>query len=382
VNGSDSATKDAVPAPKLERPRSLGRWAQLVVVNLVILLTLGALIEGAASGVLVVYNGVFRRADLAERKHTEYDEDLGWINKPNVSIPNLYGPGIALNTNSLRLRASTEFSTSVPAGKVRIVCSGDSFTLGYGVADQETWCHVLSQLDTRLETANMGQGGYGVDQAYLWYRRDGARLDHDMQVFAFITYDFERMMQARFLGYPKPLLRIRDAQLVTTNVPVPRGLSTGLVRSLSSVLLELRITRLLATFSRRAGWGNSEEDGVRETEQLARDIVSLILDDLERLNEERNSQLVLVHLPTAEDYLGSSSGRWRSFLEQEAVRRSIPYVYLIEELRQLPRERLTQLFIPRGAIDHPGAAGHYTAEGHDFVADGLIRRLQQLAPLD
>ena len=28
----------------------------------------------------------------------------------------------------------------------------------------------------------MGQGGYGIDQAYLWYKRDGTKLDHDVQI--------------------------------------------------------------------------------------------------------------------------------------------------------------------------------------------------------
>jgi hypothetical protein len=46
----------------------------------------------------------------------------------------------------------------------------------------------------------MGQGGHGVDQAYLWYKRDGVKLKHDFLLFAFITLDFQRMQQRDFLG--------------------------------------------------------------------------------------------------------------------------------------------------------------------------------------
>ena len=65
------------------------------------------------------------------------------------------------------------------------ISSGDSFTLGYGVNNEETWPTAFSKLDERFETINMGQGGYGVDQSYLWYKRDGLEFDHQIHLFAF-----------------------------------------------------------------------------------------------------------------------------------------------------------------------------------------------------
>ncbi len=88
----------------------------------------------------------------------------------------------------------------------RLVCSGDSFTFGYGVGDEATWCALLATIPPGIETVNMGQGGYGLDQAYLWYRRDGLHLGHQVHVMALITRDFERMASDRFVGYGKPLL--------------------------------------------------------------------------------------------------------------------------------------------------------------------------------
>ena len=105
----------------------------------------------------------------------------------------------------------------------RIVCSGDSFTLGYGVDDEQTWCARLEAREPRFETINMGQGGYGIDQAYLWYRRDAAMLDHHVQVFAFISADFGRLLSDRFQGYGKPVLRMKQGALVLENTPVPRA---------------------------------------------------------------------------------------------------------------------------------------------------------------
>src|SRR5439155_1903766 len=111
---------------------------------------------------------------------------------------------------------------AVPDGKVRIICSGDSFTLGFGVDNTHSWCELLSSLEPRLETVNMGQGGYGVDQAYLWYKRDAAKIGHQAQLLAFVTDDFYRMQSSSFSGYGKPVLEVEDGRLVVKNAPVPR----------------------------------------------------------------------------------------------------------------------------------------------------------------
>ena len=55
---------------------------------------------------------------------------------------------------------------------------GDSFTEGYGVSPQDSWCSVLSHL-LHCQVANFGVAGYGTDQAYLRFldnRRDRAKV--------------------------------------------------------------------------------------------------------------------------------------------------------------------------------------------------------------
>ncbi len=73
-----------------------------------------------------------------------------------------------------------------------------------------------------LQTVNMGQSGYGVDQDYLWYKRDGAQLDANVLLFAVVAQDFFRMTNDNFIGYRKPVLRTRDRALVIENVRCPR----------------------------------------------------------------------------------------------------------------------------------------------------------------
>jgi hypothetical protein len=113
--------------------------------------------------------------------------------KSDLFIPDMYRPGVSLRTNSRSFRGGREFTEAVPSGKFRVICSGDSVTLGFGVGDDHPWCKLLESLDQRLETVNMRQAGYGVDQAYLWYKRDGGAFRHHVHLFAPIVDDFRRM---------------------------------------------------------------------------------------------------------------------------------------------------------------------------------------------
>jgi hypothetical protein len=55
----------------------------------------------------------------------------------------------------------------------------------------------------------------------------------------------------------------------------------------------------------------------------------------------------------------------------------IPVIDVLGAFRSLPRGDLEGMFIPRGQLDYPGAAGHLTARGNEAAAraiyDGLVR---------
>jgi hypothetical protein len=90
---------------------------------------------------------------------------------PNFFAANYYAPGAYLRTNSRGFRSDKETPDHVPAGKLRVICSGDSMTFGDGVSNDQVWCEQLASLDNRLETVNMGEVAYGTDQMYLKYKR-------------------------------------------------------------------------------------------------------------------------------------------------------------------------------------------------------------------
>ncbi|MBY0493685.1 MAG: hypothetical protein K2Y23_05680 [Cyanobacteria bacterium] len=348
---------------------------KLVVINLVVLAGLLSLAEGAAS-FASFYRHYARGSDLAERRHTEYDPLLGYVNLPHANVPNMYGAGRSLTTNGQRFRNDHDFTPGVPAGRVRVICSGDSFTIGYGVGDADPWCRQLEALDPRLETVNMGQGGYGIDQAYLWYQRDAAALKHNAQLFAFITPDIQRAIEPGE-GY-KPFLTVENGAIVAKNVPVPVS------RRLQRELPRLHTVGALHEIALRLGFA---EPGAQlqpwlEGQDAARRLVTAILTDLKKINDERSSKLILVHLPIEGELRARQTDPWVEFIDGEARRLGVPMVTLIDAFDALPPRDAAAMFIKEGEIDYPGSAGHYTAAGNRFVAGLIYERIKALLPLN
>jgi hypothetical protein len=336
------------------------------------------LLEGAASVARVAWLAATTDArPLAERAHTEYDPELGWVNRPHVSLPDLYGPGASFHTNGRRFRGRRETAARPPPGRIRVLCSGDSFALGYGVDDEATWCHRLETLEPRLEAVNMGQGGYGIDQSWLWFRRDGAPLEHQLHLFTFIVEDFVRMTATEFFGYPKPRLRLEpDGRIAVTNVPVPRGAfrAPWLARN-ARWLDELRVVRGLRALGEGAGLLRRPSPGDGGDHDLA-PLAAAVLEELARSQHAAGRRLVLVWLPMREEHRGGANDPFRRFLAERASALGVPYFDLVEELRRLPAEEVPPLFLRAGEIDFPAADGHYSVSGNQRVAEWLLGRLR------
>ena len=124
---------------------------------------------------------------------------------PGTSLSEFYGPGRGLTINRDGFRGVEDYIGHKPKDRFRVVCLGDSFTLGYGVDDRDTFPARLERIEPRVQAVNMGQGGYSVGQCCLWHRRTGASLEADALVFAFIADDIWRMGGERMAnGYAKP----------------------------------------------------------------------------------------------------------------------------------------------------------------------------------
>jgi len=362
-----------------------GRPARCALVRLVrrlgpnvVLATLALVIlEGLSSAALLVWD-VAETPRRGESYHTQYDAELGWVNIPGLHLPNMYGPGVSLTTSSRGFRSTREIAPDVAPGRIRVICSGDSFTLGYGVDDDHTWCQALEALDPRVETLNMGQGGYGIDQAYLWFKRDAREIRHQLHLLAVITDDFIRLGDAERGGYGKPFLELQGERLVVRNTPVPKRawFAPWITRHLES-LRSLRSFELARRLLERTQTASGKRTGPRR-DRVTGQIVSKLLEDLVRINQGKGSALVLVYLPYLPEHRAASAPGWERFLENESQRLRLLFISVADEFRALPRAEAEALFIPEGPGIFPGAGGHLSVRGNQFVARVVFAKLSAL----
>lgn len=329
-------------------------------------------LEGLCSVVIIV--GRFMSTIDAVRaggRHAQYDPEIGWVNIPSFHGKDIYGPGGDVTTNSVGYRGASEFG-AIPPGKLRVVCSGDSFTFGYGVGDDDTFCHGLTREDPRMETANLGIPGYGIDQAFLLYRREAPRLAHDVHLFSFIQEDFTRMSASTFLGAGKPVLHVQNGALTVDNVPVPRGgyATPGLTRTLAAA----QLSRAMVLYSRIRSPQREPSAYRDQDQQIATGL--FLFDELNRLAVGGQVTLVAVYLPTLEDL--SQPPLFQSYLSKELDRRGLLFFDLTDEFKALPPAERDTMFISNDVENEQFAAGHYSVAGNRLAAKALYRRLAGL----
>jgi hypothetical protein len=306
-------------------------------------------------------------------RQAAYDTLVGWIGIPNLAIHDNYGPGIRLTTNADGMRIHRPATTPLAAGERRVICSGDSFTFGSGVGDDETFCARLEQELPGIRTLNLAQRGYGNDQMYLRYRRDGARYPHQLHLFNFIWADLERMTMTSFLGYEKPVVRVRDGQLVADNVPVPAWGGWSRWTAAGALLPRLRLMQLVRE---RVDLGDSAK--MARVDAQVMEPLEAIFRDLARLGKERGSAVVLVYLPAPPDLVPGPWDLRRAKLAALARKTGVRYVDLTDEIRQVSADSVDWLFITPNALPVQGSSGHYTPRGHAWVAKHLAAHLRAM----
>ena len=121
--------------------------------------------------------------------------DIGHRHRPGAQEQLM---GVSVRTNSLGLR-STEIDQPAKPGVARIAFVGDSITLGWGVAEQETFANrvleALAKAGRKVDGFNLGVGNYNTTQELALYRKIGARLKPDIIVLAYFINDAEPMPQ-------------------------------------------------------------------------------------------------------------------------------------------------------------------------------------------
>jgi hypothetical protein len=302
--------------------RSLGAVAIMTIVTL-----------GALEIALRVVDLRELREGVSERSLSyQYDAELGWMPVPGASASVTNARTIQVHHNSLGLR-DDEFTLD---DKPTIVFLGDSFVWGLDAEANERFSEMLKPRVGNFKVLAAGVSGYGTDQEYLLLKRLWPKVKPAVVVLMVCT-DNDRQDNStniRYEGYHKPYFTIAaDNVPVLAGQPVPKSRlqaikedwwvrHSWLVRLANAVYLKLRYPAV----------------------QLKRDPTEQLVDEIRKF-VEANGAKFLVGLQTAD-----------AGLVRHLTLRGIPFVAF------------------DGADAYPGAGigGHWTPEGHKFVAERLM----------
>ena len=157
-----------------------------------------------------------------------YHEVLGWAPRPGSKSANgMY------SYNSQGIRSPLPAYADRPAeGVLRIALFGDSFTHGDDVPYEHSFGAVLEQMlneaQVPAEVLNFGVGGYGIDQAMLRFKQQGADFAPHLVVLGFQPENLKRNLNLlrplydprSGLPFSKPRFILDGQGLSLINVPV------------------------------------------------------------------------------------------------------------------------------------------------------------------
>lgn len=336
-----------------------------------IAITVGTLcvLEGTGSALLFIKD--YRNPNASSsliRSHVAHDTLLGWTNKPGAASPDEFGKGVGLSTTALGFRGNGGADTAAGAARGGVMCSGDSYTQGYGVADDRTWCARLGA----ATSYNMGQAFYGLDQVALRYRRDAGRAPHTTHVLGISNAQLERMTAANVGGRLKPTVAVVNGKLVARDVPVP-ATTVETLRDASRSRTKFDL-RMVQAYMHLTGIDPTARAAQRIDGQWT--LVEQVLDDIAAASKEHGSRLVLAYLPLKRDLRPGPFDARREKLAAHAKQRGITFIDLTTPMRAMRPDSLDLAFIsrvPRGAA--PGMANQYSNLGHAWVAQRIAAQL-------
>ncbi len=161
-------------------------------------------------------NIVLEQRQIMARQNLEsrfsYDPGLGYVQRAGFG-----SKGLNYDQHGFRLMPPLPADASNGAP---VLATGDSFTQGDEVNDDQSWPAVLQGLVKR-KTINAGVAAYGIDQTVLRTERLAAELKPAAIVVGFIADDLRRAEMSRTWGAEKPYFTVTGGTLELHNVPVP-----------------------------------------------------------------------------------------------------------------------------------------------------------------
>jgi len=276
------------------------------------------------------------------------------------------------------------------ANTFRLLLLGDSQTFGFGVLDHETYPARLQELladkypDLDIQVVNAGVPGYGTVDELEWLRRRGAEVDPDLIMSQFLSvndFDINRTSPLAASVLAESALpetpAMADAEPVAAEPGRP-SVSARIVDSIQSMKRRSHVITLVSESASYIGmrmgllggvaamWG---EDFTPEDADLTTRLLVL----LARQAEAMEVPVVLLYTTGKAQVIAGEGEPLPSaaVVAAAAAKADVPWIDMLTELRA--RSDRQELYFVRD--------GHWTAAGHQAVAEVLAERLPALGVL-
>ena len=378
----------------------LARRASLALLGLALGVLLAELVLRVAQPVSsedllpLSYQARLRRA-VAGGAYFRFDQALGWAPPPGVSRRS---DGVTYASNRAGLRADREYPTGPPPGVRRLAAFGESFTFCQDSNLPECWTTKLERAWAGTEVLNFGVSGYGPDQAWLRYQRDGPAYPACAVLIGYMVENINRVVTRFYpfyqpstgLIFSKPRFVLDGEGLALVPNPVSDHQQLGEPQFVEQTLGpgdrwyfpgvfvanpldRLDLVRLVRTSAYRYHHGDPLGDGLarayRERGEAFQVAGRVLIEFARQVRRDGAIPIVVVFSPASE-------------IEAALAGRDAIYAPLLE---WLAREGVATIDVTDALVDEARRSGvsavaihHYTARGNDIVARTLARRLPEV----
>ncbi|MBI5035857.1 hypothetical protein HZC09_00800 [Candidatus Micrarchaeota archaeon] len=281
-----------------------------------------------------------------------------------------------------------------------ILFTGDSFTMGCCVAQNESYAELTGTLLNKT-VLNLGMEGYGTDQAFWSYQYFGN--SSKTVVYAFYINDLTDNLNS----FSKPAYTIKNNSLEKINFPFQKSFissakatlyqysyafrvfnlvieSQPLLKGFLSAFTRLRFSEAFAQFSKPAASLPAEVKGflqpapeeVRQQLALMEKILLAYAGEVKR----NNATFLLVLIPTKlqANFNGLKDKAEKAYdvtlhpeplyseIEAFAERNGIPALNLYPAIRES---------VKKGGRPYFTDDGHFTADGHRLAAEAIAKKI-------
>jgi hypothetical protein len=345
-----------------------------------------------------------------------YDNELGWVRKPNTEHFEKGKLGQTKWTiNSKGCRTNPNFDKN----QSEISCYGDSFTFCRQVDDNETWEHILSHY-RGTNVTNFGVGNYGLDQVLLRLKREFEKYPTKIVIVGIVPDTISRILsvwkhyyeygntfgfkpryeihnkklkliknyideEEKFSHYQTYIKKIQEHDYFykekfekeILHFPYSLTIYKNPKRNLSIIYWILR-NKILKTQNEKNLWMPMEtimKINLKWRIKLFQNLKSTklfknIIEEMIEFSQEKNFRLVLIILPQKDDllFIKKDFHFYKKFIEEIKDLAGLNFIDITNEL--IKENNLDEFY-----SDNNDYGGHYSKKGNEKIATIINQKL-------